>query len=104
MESNILDITDQKLIEQILEGDINKFKFIIKRHKMYMASIIAKYVSSSKIEELSQEAFVQAYNSLASFKNQGKFTNWLAQISRRVCFDYWKKEYKKIANLESFNF
>ena len=68
MESHILDITDQKLIEQILKGDINKFKFILKRHEIYIASIIIKYVSSSKIEELSQEAFVQAYHSLAKLE------------------------------------
>jgi RNA polymerase sigma-70 factor (ECF subfamily) len=41
-------------------------------------------------EDLAQEAFARAYSSLASFRGQGTFRQWLYSIAANGCRDYLK--------------
>jgi RNA polymerase sigma-70 factor (ECF subfamily) len=96
----------EKTIKQTLNGDVNQFKLIINEFKNHVLGIIAKYVPVDKTEELAQEAFIKAYESLKNYSGQGEFKSWIAKIAVRVCFDYWKKEYKwkeKIFSLDEIN-
>ncbi len=46
------------------------------------------------MEEMAQEAFVRAYQSLPTFKGTGDLSQWLSSIAVRTCCDYWRKAYR----------
>jgi RNA polymerase sigma-70 factor (ECF subfamily) len=50
-------------------------------------------------EDLAQEAFIEAYNSIDSFRENSQFKTWLYRIAINKCYDYlrWKKRKKRFA-------
>jgi RNA polymerase sigma-70 factor (ECF subfamily) len=51
-------------------------------------------VPEDAVEETAQEALVRAYQALPTFKGTGAFSQWLASIVVRTCYDYWRKAYR----------
>jgi RNA polymerase sigma-70 factor (ECF subfamily) len=45
------------------------------------------------VEDVAQETFLSAYQSLGSFKGTSPFENWLSAIAKRKCMDYWRKNH-----------
>lgn len=39
-------------------------------------------------DDLAQETFIKAYNSLATFKNRANFQTWLFRIAYNIFYDY----------------
>lgn len=54
------------------------------------------YLSGDKLiaEELTQETFYRAFNSIHSFKGRSKVSTWLFQIAKYTFYNYLKKKEK----------
>jgi RNA polymerase sigma-70 factor (ECF subfamily) len=50
-----------------------------------------------EVEDLTQEAFIKAFQSLASFNHEFAFSTWLYRIATNNCIDYIRK--KKLQTL-----
>ena len=46
--------------------------------------------------DLTQETFLQAYQSLERFDGNCKISTWLCQIAKHLLFQHWRKEGKSI--------
>ena len=46
-------------------------------------------------QDMAQEAFLKAYNSLPSFRGDSKFSSWLYRIVSNVCLDFLRKKGKR---------
>jgi len=88
------DISDDSIIKQVLDGNINAFEELITRYQGYVLSIVAKHAQPEKVEEIAQEVFILAYKSLNKIKKAGSFKSWLSAIAVRSCYDYWRKHYR----------
>ena len=51
--------------------------------------------NSEDAADMSQEAFIKAYNSLSSFRGDSKFSVWLYRIVSNVCLDYLRSRTRK---------
>jgi RNA polymerase sigma-70 factor (ECF subfamily) len=87
-------ISDESIIKQVLNGNINVFEELITRYQGYVLSIVAKHSPAEKAEEIAQEVFIRAYKSLNKIKKAGSFKSWLSAIAVRSCYDYWRKHYR----------
>ena len=87
-------ISDDVIIKQVLDGNINAFEQLISRYQGYVLSIVAKHSPPDKAEEIAQEVFIQAYKSLNKIKKADSFKAWLSAIAIRSCYDYWRKQYR----------
>lgn len=68
-------------LQQIISGNARAYAFLVEKHKEMVFSIALKIVHSREdAEEIAQDAFVKAYQSLAGFKNEAKFSTWLYRI------------------------
>lgn len=77
----MVDQLDDIHIKRVLEGDRNEFAFLVDKYKTMVYSLALRLVKDrEEAEEISQDAFVKAYQSLASFKGQAKFSSWLYRI------------------------
>ena len=72
---------DNIYITKVLEGDRNAYAYLVDKYKTMVYSLALRVVKDrEEAEEISQDAFVKAYQSLASFKGKAKFSSWLYRI------------------------
>lgn len=72
---------DNIYIAKVLEGDRNAFGYLVDKYKTMVYSLALRLVKDKEeAEEISQDAFIKAYQSLASFKGKAKFSSWLYRI------------------------
>ncbi|GHE23370.1 RNA polymerase sigma factor [Sphingobacterium griseoflavum] len=83
---------DNLYIEKVLAGDRHAFRYFIHTYKDMAFSVALSLVKQEHLaEEVAQEAFLQAYLSLASFKRQAKFSTWLYRIVLRCGYKLLQK-------------
>ena len=72
---------DNNYISKVLEGNRNAYAYLVDKYKTMVYSLALRLVKDrEEAEEISQDAFVKAYQSLASFKGKAKFSSWLYRI------------------------
>ncbi len=83
---------DSLLIQCALAGDQRAFQKL--RHK-YFASVfqlINRMIRSrEEVEDLTQEAFIKAFTSLASFNEDYSFSTWIFKIATNNAIDHVRK-------------
>ena len=73
---------DSEIIQSVLSGDASKYELIIKKYQSRIINLCYKYTKNyHDAEEVAQESFVRAYNSLSKFRYDSKFYSWLHRIS-----------------------
>ena len=91
----MLDVPrDSEIIRRILQGDVNAFGLLLNRYKGHALRVIKKRVPASEVEDIAQEVFIKAYQSLSGFDPESHFRKWLSTIAVRTCYDYWRKAYR----------
>lgn len=90
---------DKLYIDKVLAGDRHAFRYFLDTYKDMAFSVALSLVKQEPLaEEVAQEAFVQAYLSLATFKQQSKFSTWLYRIVVRCGYKVLQKN--KIEQVE----
>lgn len=80
-----------QIIEDILEGDRNRYKALVDRYAPLVFSVVRRFADrENDIEELAQQIFVKAYERLESFEMDSRFSSWLYSLARYHCLDYAK--------------
>ncbi|WDF70068.1 sigma-70 family RNA polymerase sigma factor [Sphingobacterium oryzagri] len=83
---------DKLYIDKVLAGDRHAFRYFLDTYKDMAFSVALSLVKQEHLaEEVAQEAFVQAYLSLANFKAQSKFSTWLYRIVVRCGYKALQK-------------
>jgi len=73
--------TDQYLIDKTLEGDTGAFGELVDRYQNFVYTIAIRILKvSEEAEEVAQDSFIKAYDSLRTFRGDAKFTTWLYRI------------------------
>ncbi|MEW6668531.1 MAG: RNA polymerase sigma factor [Thermodesulfobacteriota bacterium] len=93
-QNDSLNPSDTEIVSQVLDGHVNAFETLLARYADLVHRLVRKHVPSQNVEETVQEAFVRAYMSLPSFREEGSFGQWLSCIVVRTCYDYWRKAYR----------
>src|SRR3954463_10343130 len=91
---------DLELIARWKGGDERAATELVERH----ASALARFAISSgerkEIDELVQDTFVRAFNSLDGFRGDSSFRTWLFTIERRLLLDRRRAEKRRRDRLE----
>jgi len=91
-KNNASNQADSNDISAILNGDGNAFAELIKRYQDRITAKMWRFTrDKQQLEELVQDVFVEAYQSLRSFKQGFPFLPWLMKIAIRVGYRHWKK-------------
>ena len=86
--------SDSKIVQRVLEGNVNAFEGLMERYGDHVLRIVKKHVPYSEVDETTQDVFIRAYQSLANFRSGDRFKSWLSTVAVRTCYDYWRKTYK----------
>jgi RNA polymerase sigma factor (sigma-70 family) len=84
---------DNFYIEKIRNKEISAYSFLVDKHKDMVFSIALKILRSREdAEELAQDVFVKAYQSLDTFKGESKFSTWLYRIVYNAAISKTRKK------------
>jgi len=87
--------TDQYYIDKILQGDSQAFAALVKRYQGFVFTIVLRIVKvREEAEEVAQDTFLKAFESLATFRGDSKFSSWLYSIAYRKALDRVRKNKK----------
>ncbi len=92
--------TDPYLIDQTLKGDTKAFGELVERYQAFVYTIVIRIVKvREEAEEVAQDTFIKAFQSLSSYRGESKFSSWLYSIAYRKALDALRKN-KKNSSLE----
>lgn len=75
-------VKDDEIIRLILDGDSEIFRLIVDRYRnMVFRTCIGFIHNKDDADDLTQEIFIQAYQSLGRFRQESSFSTWLYRIA-----------------------
>ena len=75
-------MSDIEIIELILQGDREKFRILVDQYQQMVFRTCMGFLHHKEdAEDLTQEVFIRAYQSLSRFKGDSAFSTWLYQIA-----------------------
>jgi RNA polymerase sigma-70 factor (ECF subfamily) len=94
---------DKYYIEQVLDGKINAFSFLVDGHKDKAFNLAFRICGNSEeAEEIAQDAFLKAFRSLKSFRMKSSFATWLYRIVYNTAISLVRNRKKGVLSLEDF--
>ena len=83
---------DAKNIQRVLEGETEAFAGLLERYEGKVYSLVVRLVGiEAEAEEVTQDAFVQAYTHLADFRAEADFSSWLYRIAYNVALMHLRR-------------
>jgi RNA polymerase sigma-70 factor (ECF subfamily) len=84
--------TDQHCIQKTLKGDTQAFSELIVRYQDFVFTLVVRIVKNrEEAEEVAQDVFLKAFNSLEGYRGEAKFSTWLYSIAYRKALDRLRK-------------
>lgn len=84
---------DSALVRRAQANDRAAFNEIVLRYKDRIFNYIYRTIRhSADAEDLTQETFVRAYQSIRSFQVRASLNTWLFRIATNLCIDYARKQ------------
>jgi len=84
--------TDQHFINLTLSGDTHAFSHLVEKYQVMVYNMALKMLKvKEEAEEVAQDSFIKAYESLSTFRGESKFSSWLYSIVYRKSLDRIRK-------------
>lgn len=93
------NISDFEIIESVKKGNSADFSILIDRYKNKAFSLLKRMLKNEfDAEEVLQDCFLKAFNSLSSFKQEAKFSTWFYKIVYNTALTKLSSKKRKIEN------
>jgi len=80
---------DAALVAQFLAGDRDAFDALVRRHQAAVRSLVLRYVKTdADAKDITQVAFVRAFEKLSEFRGQAAFRTWLFRIAINLALNH----------------
>ena len=83
---------DAVLCRRAAGGDKGAFRLLVETHERRLRAFLAQVAGAELADELAQDAFVKAWQSLGGFRGDSKFSSWLCAIGWRLVLDHKRRE------------
>ncbi len=92
--------TDEiELVTQAQNGDRNAFSELVRAHSQGVLNVVYRMCGNQQLaEDAAQEAFIQAWMRLSSFRPKASFRSWLYRIAVNSAIDMLRKEKRVLLN------
>jgi RNA polymerase sigma-70 factor, ECF subfamily len=95
------DPNEAELIERAKQGDAQAFQALYDKHKRRVYSLCLRMTANTaEAEDLTQEAFLQLYRKIATFRGESAFSTWLHRLSVNVVLMQLRKKSLPVVSLE----
>jgi len=99
-------LEDYALIDQICGGNPHErdqaYKRLLNKYRGQIFNLILKIIhNQNEVEDLVQETFSKAFNSIENFNKEYAFSTWLYRIATNSSIDYLRKRRLKTYSLDN---
>ncbi len=92
-----MTISEQHIINQIIEGDTKAFAVLVDRYKDLVFTLTLRMLKHrEEAEEVAQDTFIKVFKSLGKFKGESKFSTWIYKVAYNTCLDRIKKNKRQL--------
>ncbi|MGI8923094.1 MAG: RNA polymerase sigma factor [Fimbriimonadales bacterium] len=89
---------DEALILAAKNGEYNAFERLYEKHRNTVYRFVYQITRrTEEAEDITQEAFVRAFQNLYKFRKQAKFTTWILRIATNLCTDRARMSTRRMA-------
>lgn len=86
-------LTEAEVIEKARSGDTDCFEALYAQHKRRVFSLCLRMTGDhAQAEDFTQEAFLQLYRKIASFRGESAFSTWLHRLTVNIVLMHWRKK------------
>ena len=79
------DISEAEAIRLACEGDSNAFELLYKSHSRRVYGLCLRMAGNpTEAEDLTQEAFLQLFRKIHSFRGESRFSTWLHRLTVNI--------------------
>lgn len=90
-------------IERVKNGETDAFKYLIDKYKNIVFNIVLKITRNQEdAEEIAQDVFIKAFNSIKKFKGNSKFSTWLYRIAYNTAISKARKKKIITTNIDDY--
>ncbi len=87
-----MEYNDAELIQRVLQGDQDAFSPLVTKYQKRVHALVWRKIGDFHIaQEVTQDAFLRAYQKLGTLKNYNQFPGWLYVIAANLCSDWFRK-------------
>lgn len=89
--------TDYELVQAYISGEREVFDILVHRHQQKLYNYINSVVKDKDAaDDIFQDTFIKVVNVLRSgtYREEGKFMQWIMRIAHNLIIDYFRKEQK----------
>jgi len=95
------DVSEAQAIERAKQGDAAAFQVLYDLHKRRVYSLCLRMTSNTaEAEDLAQEAFLQLFRKIGTFRGESAFSTWLHRLSVNVVLMHLRKKGLPVVSLE----
>jgi len=95
------ELHEAAAIERAKHGDAEAFQALYDKHKRRVYSLCLRMTANvAEAEDLTQEAFLQLYRKIATFRGESAFSTWLHRLSVNVVLMHLRKKGLPVVSLE----
>ncbi len=97
VETESVPAPDNFLARSAAAGDVQAFEELYKRHNRRVYSLCLRMTkSASEAEDLTQDAFIQIFRKIGSFRGDSAFTTWLHRLTVNQVLMHFRKRSVKL--------
>lgn len=97
VETRTLPKSDYQLTQSAAAGDMSAFEELYARHSRRVYSLCLRMTQNvTKAEDLTQEAFIQLFRKVGSFRGDSAFTTWLHRLTVNQVLMHFRKRSVKL--------
>ena len=96
-EAEAVPPSDHALAIAAGKGDVGAFEQLYQRHNRRVYSLCLRMTQNvAEAEDLAQEAFIQLFRKIGSFRGDSAFTTWLHRLTVNQCLMHFRKKSVKL--------
>jgi RNA polymerase sigma-70 factor, ECF subfamily len=97
-------MTDREALGLIHKGDLDAFEWLYKNHRQRVYSTCLRMTRDRSVaEDLTQEAFMQAFRRVKDFRSESMFGTWLHRIAITTTLMYFRRQKTTLPAEQSFD-
>src|SRR6478735_9280501 len=80
-------LTDEEIVRRVRAGDRALFEILMRRHNQRVYRVARAVVNDEgEVEDVMQQAYINAFTHLHQFQERARFSTWLTRITLNEAF------------------